>query len=357
MHVDRQPSQQDISWFLDLNRNNRLDLDPPYQRRSVWSPKEKRFLLDTIFRNYPCPPIFLHKTLDGNGIPTYHVVDGKQRLTTIIDFTENKISMDKDFGDVGLDGKKWKDLDTSVKRIFWNYSLPVEFLNTVEGTVVNQVFERFNRNSRKLERQELRHAKYDGWFIKVAEEEAEKPEWKDFGIVTTARSKRMSDVQFISELLLVILERKIVGFDQNYLDQRYAEYDDPQELYPDFSKEDFYEDLERAKKYATAVQESNQAITTYATSFANFYTLWGIISLNHDKLSVQDFSRRYPEFMEKVNQLSGHENPSELLSGEDAQEYKKPFEYAQNIRGASTDLSGRQKRHEALLSFLVPVSA
>jgi hypothetical protein len=47
--MQRRPTTQDISWFLDLYKNGQLDLDPPYQRRSVWSRKHRRFFLDTIF--------------------------------------------------------------------------------------------------------------------------------------------------------------------------------------------------------------------------------------------------------------------------------------------------------------------
>ena len=55
------------------------------------------------------------------------------------------------------------------------------------------------------------------------------------GVVTAARAKRMRDVQFISELLLMILEEEIVGFDQDYLDKKYAEYENPQESKVNFA--------------------------------------------------------------------------------------------------------------------------
>jgi hypothetical protein len=38
--MKRRPTTQDISWLLDLARNKQLDLDPPYQRRSVWTNKD-----------------------------------------------------------------------------------------------------------------------------------------------------------------------------------------------------------------------------------------------------------------------------------------------------------------------------
>jgi hypothetical protein len=71
--MQRRPSTQDLTWLLDLNQNRQLDLDPPYQRRSVWTVKDKQFFLDTIFRNFPSPAIFLHKTVNEEGHATYHV--------------------------------------------------------------------------------------------------------------------------------------------------------------------------------------------------------------------------------------------------------------------------------------------
>src|SRR6478735_8450204 len=107
--MQRRPTTQDISWLLDLEKNNQLDLDPPYQRKSVWTSSDRKFFLDTIFRNYPSPAIFLHKTITESGKTTYHVVDGKQRIETILKFINNKIRLSPDYGDIRLDNKKWSD--------------------------------------------------------------------------------------------------------------------------------------------------------------------------------------------------------------------------------------------------------
>ena len=128
--MNRRVTTQDISWFMDLYRNDQLDLDPPYQRRSVWTPKDRKFFLDTIFRTYPSPSIFLHKVLQ-DGKTIYRVVDGKQRLETIFKFINNKLAVDKDFGDIRLNSKKWKEIseDQDLSRSFCDYVLPVEFIN------------------------------------------------------------------------------------------------------------------------------------------------------------------------------------------------------------------------------------
>ena len=43
--MERRPTTQDLTWLIDLRRNNQLDTDPPYQRRSVWTRSDKQYFL------------------------------------------------------------------------------------------------------------------------------------------------------------------------------------------------------------------------------------------------------------------------------------------------------------------------
>jgi hypothetical protein len=346
--MNRRPSTQDITWLLDLNNNNQLDLDPPYQRRSVWTTKDRRFFLDTIFRNYPSPSIFLHKTINDLGKSTYHVVDGKQRLETILNFVDDKIKLANDYGDAQLDGKKWSELaDSSLKQRFWNYQITVDQLDfdTSDTTVVNQVFDRLNRNSNKLTPQELRHAKYDGWFITEAESETLLDDWITLGVVTKARTKRMVDCQFISELMLVVLEKKLFGFDQRLLDQLYAKYDDPDESVPEFDESKFHEDFNKIKNTLIQIEECGGSITKHAKGVGNFYTLWGAIALSNNLPPPTELSLKYADFMTKVEALASPDYPA---SHNDDPQYMGPAAYFNYSRGASTDLGPRISRYDAL---------
>jgi hypothetical protein len=356
--MNRRPTTQDITWLLDLARNQQLDLSPAYQRKSIWTPKDRQFFLDTIFRDYPSPAIFLHKTVSGEGKSMYHVVDGKQRLETILAFVNNKIRISKTFGDTRLDGKKWQALDSepSLKHQFWNYQVSVEMVDTIDGSVVNEVFDRLNRNSRRLTSQELRHAKYDGWLISTVEAEAEKEEWKKLGVVTTARAKRMADTQFISELLLVILGGKITGFDQDGLDQAYADYDDPQETVFDFSEEETISSLENVKAFLLEMETTNHAVSGYAKNFNHFYTLWCVIALNptlaKDSAAV---AGRYEAFMQSVESVanSGYQAILDAAGEGIPAGTRGDILYYEYSRGASTDFKPRQERYNALLQAIL----
>ena len=342
---------QDISWFLDQYERNQLDLDPPYQRRSVWSPRDKRFFIDTILNNFPAPPVFLHKTLDDEGRSTYHVVDGKQRLETIIEFTEDKIAIPEDFSDITLRKRRWKELSRETRTRYWNYELAVEMIPDVSDAQIRSTFERINRNSRRLTPQEMRHAKYDGWFIDFVEREAAREEWSKFGVATTARTRRMMDVQFISELLAVIIKRQIFGFDQDMLDDLYAEYDDISEL-ATFVEDDFVEEVDRVKSIISRILDDAPELKSALRAQSNFYTLWSYLHFERSSLSgIPEVVEHYPNFMASV-QKALEDQDSVDNADADAPQRKAIIDYAINTYGASTDLGPRLKRHEALLASI-----
>ena len=352
--MSRHLTTQDISWLLDLNEKQQLDLDPPYQRRSVWSLSDKRYFIDTILNNYPAPPIFLHKTIDDSGRSTYHVIDGKQRLLTIIDFTKNLIRIPDDFGDVNLQSKHWDEMERSWKERLWNYSISVEFLNDVDNAQLREVFDRINRNSRKLTRQELRHAKYDGWFINFAEAESKKTEWKNYGLSTTASVKRMADVQFISELLAITLNGKIVGFNQNTLDKLYAEYEDISEN-SSLIEDDFINIVEYVKKRISNLLQIEPTLKDYLKVRNHFYTLWAYLTIERQQNSEdKQFAKTYKKFLDIVtkhldaspNDIDSQTTPNaEKFNGFNQQDI---VNYAKSARGASTDLAPRKNRYNAL---------
>lgn len=341
---------QDVSWFLDLHEKKQLNLDPPYQRRSVWSPKDRRYFIDTILNDYPAPPVFLHKTIDENGKSTYHVVDGKQRLLTIIQFTQNKVTIPDDFGTPALQGKRWKDLERATREKFWNYIIIVEMLPDASEASIRSTFERINRNSKKLSPQEMRHAKYEGWFASTAETEAENPEWRDFGIATTGRSKRMLDVQFISELMMLILKGEISGFDQNEIDDVYAAFDDLIDN-PDFSEDEFYARFSAIKAYIKECLAHEPELRAYTRIQTHLYTLWHYVQTRDVPIPSQSFALRYKRFMTDVAGFI--EDPGTPELGSMSQAYwDAVIEYSNYARGANTEAVQRVNRHAALVDAI-----
>ncbi|MDP1918928.1 MAG: DUF262 domain-containing protein [Myxococcales bacterium] len=350
--MHRRASTQDVSWFIDLDRNKQLNLSPTYQRRSVWTRKDRRYFLDTIFSGFPCPAIFLHKRLEADGRSIYDVVDGKQRLETILLFAGNKLTLG-DMLDEKLSGKKWEQLTPEQRKVLWDYVLPVEQLDfaTNEISSVDGAFDRLNRNSKTLQPQELRHARFDGWLIALVESEVATPVWSDLGVVTKARSNRMKDSQFLTELLLVVIERAQSGFSQDHLDEACAMYDDPDDEGVDIDTDGVVAKFELVKNFLVKANDGTQVVREASKHLGAFYSLWALVALHETDLDKPDkFAAKYAAFVQRASTLRdlGYQPPKGQQQAIDG----ACIEYDRALQGAHTDLNPRKQRLSVLLGAL-----
>jgi hypothetical protein len=184
-------------------------MDPPFQRRSVWNDRYREEFIDTILLDYPAPAIFLFSSIDDSGATKYQLVDGKQRLTTIFDFIEGRISIGDRSPMVDLRGRYFTGLSKTQKISFFEYDFSVEYLPTNNEQVINAIFDRLNRNVAKLTPQELRHARFSGRFISQTEELQEWMEsrlQKQFPRIAESSRRQMKDVEVVATLLLFLEE-------------------------------------------------------------------------------------------------------------------------------------------------------
>ncbi len=147
---------QTISWFWDLYNRKLLELDPPYQRRSVWNQDYKDFFIDTVLNGYPAPAIFIYQEITAEGVSKVSIVDGKQRLSTLFEFANNEFPVYEKTTIERFRGKYFKDLDTEAKQNFWKYQFAIEYVPSSDEKLIGNIFDRINRNVIKLTFQELR---------------------------------------------------------------------------------------------------------------------------------------------------------------------------------------------------------
>lgn len=73
-----------VSSLIDMALYTGVDFNPSYQRGIVWTKKQKETLLDTIFAGADIGKFLF--SVDNDKEAYYTVVDGKQRLSTIVSF-------------------------------------------------------------------------------------------------------------------------------------------------------------------------------------------------------------------------------------------------------------------------------
>ena len=158
-----------VRWWYA--RRKEIDFSPSYQRQgNIWSDTDKAYLVDSIINSYDVPKIYLadityqNSPLNQDG-KQYAVIDGKQRLQAIVEFFENKISLNKDFvyqADplLKLAGLRFSDLKKNFPEVaekFDDFSLDVMSVLTDEESKIQDLFVRLNR-SKPLTGAELRNA-------------------------------------------------------------------------------------------------------------------------------------------------------------------------------------------------------
>jgi hypothetical protein len=198
-----------IQEFVHLFRHNQLNLNPVFQRSSVWTPANRKKLIESIFQGYPLPSIFLYKN-PRRGRLVYEVIDGKQRLESILMFQGVGHFRDTEFSvRHRMDGESAEDWDWAKlkksKRApdFMGYKLQTVEVSGSLGTVID-LFVRINSTGMKLSSAEKRKAKfYQNEFLKTADVLSRRyEEWiVDNRILSRDQVNRMKSVELVCELL------------------------------------------------------------------------------------------------------------------------------------------------------------
>jgi len=198
------PTTYPISWLRDRNIDGSLVIQPPYQRKPVWTKDQKTFLIDSIIKKYHIPEIYIHRVTSASGENTYNIIDGQQRIRAILEFINDDFALSDKYSPEYID-RSFSDLPEDIKAGIWGYTIYAREISEATENDVREMFKRMNKNVVSLNPQELRHATFSGEFIKLMEEIADDPFWTENKIVTPNEVRRMTDVQFVSEIYISII--------------------------------------------------------------------------------------------------------------------------------------------------------
>ena len=218
--------QYPISDLLTWMDERTLILNAEFQRRSVWPPAAKTYLIDTILQKRPMPNIYVRTQTNLKTRRNYReVVDGQQRLRAIHDFANGEFALGKNSGVFA--GMRYEDLDEDAKETFLTYHIGVGQLFNATDSEVLDVFHRINAYSLSLNRQELRHGKYQGAFRNTVVDSSKRWTylWDNLRIVGVRERVRMADDELIAQMLGVILEGVRDG-GQTAIERLYKKYDE-----------------------------------------------------------------------------------------------------------------------------------
>lgn len=183
MPLKCQYGERKIHEFVSLFRNGQLNLEPGFQRQSVWGPTDRRRLIESVVQGYPVPSVFLYQRQDERGRLVYDVIDGKQRLESILMFQGVRRFRSKRFAvpsrlfddDARVREWTWRDIEKRrLQPVVDRYDIQTVEVSGDLADVID-LFVRINSTGKRLTGQERRHARfYRSPFLKEARKLAER---------------------------------------------------------------------------------------------------------------------------------------------------------------------------------------
>lgn len=317
--------------------------------------RQKCWLIESVLKNVPIPELFIQRTTDEEGMSEHAVVDGQQRIRTLLQFVGADTDVDQvEYDKFALDklppsspwyGLTFSELKAEEKIAFYNYSLAVRNVETNDEEDVKDMFRRINRFTTVLNPQEIRNATYGGPFSELANKLAD--DHGDFfaenRIITAAAIRRMNDVEFVAELLIGIMHGPQAGTPK-VIDDYYQQYEDLEGDFP----------AERSTKrtFSRVVAQIEDLVpelrTTRWHNKNDFYSLFAVLSaLTESKaLAGVDSERLQAALLDFANQVDRLVKDETTESSTEARSY-----YRSVIKGAN-DKGRRSSRHAALLGFI-----
>lgn len=130
-----------------------IDLDPPYQRLSVWDKEKRQTFIDSVLNGFDIPKLYFHDVEDSSRSEyRYAVIDGKQRMQALWEFMSNQLPLADDFvffDDPKLDARSllYDDLMSEAPRLrarFDDFNIPITIVETEDENFIDDLFARLN---------------------------------------------------------------------------------------------------------------------------------------------------------------------------------------------------------------------
>jgi len=220
---DWNSSPHPISDLNDWVRDGRLEIQPDFQRRQVWSQAARIMLIDTILRGVPMPKIFTWNEIV-LGSTHRRVIDGQQRISAILAFLRDEFALQEPYKGAHS-GLRFSQLPLDDQNRFLRYRIDFNEAVDFDEAEVREVYSRVNKYSLPLNKQELRRADFPGKFQNLADELSVDEFLDEQRIFTVAQRRRMGDVEFTAELLAGMIEGpQDKKGDLDYFFERYADW-------------------------------------------------------------------------------------------------------------------------------------
>jgi hypothetical protein len=322
-----------IRELLSNLRDEKLEPRPDFQRRLVWSNKDKCKFIETVLLGYPFPEIYLaagEVDVD-TGEAKELLVDGQQRITTLYQYFINS-------NELKLPPKinKYNDLSDGEKEAFLQYEVVVRDLGKVDLELIREVFLRINETRYSLNAMEINNARYEGEYKDFAEKIAQKPFFDIHRVFSSTEIRRMQDTRYALSIVTTILST--YSNRDSELEEYLMHYND------NFSnKREIEREVDSVLNYIDALNFStNSRVWKKSDLFTLIIELHGVLCKRHLTLSTKEVSNLLTQFYNSVDKYEGGRIKN-----------KNVIKYHKSAIQATNDRNNRIARGEVIRELLL----
>lgn len=169
----------------------KLSLDPEFQRKYKWDKdgweRSSKFIESCLMR-IPLPSCYFAE--DETGM--HMVIDGVQRLTTIVRFFNDEFALEGMTTFADLEGKKFSELGSYRSELESTTIRCIVLRKENPKYLITEIFSRLNQGAVQLSAQEIRHALFPGSFDELLTELSLIPRIANFGMAENSTRKKDS---------------------------------------------------------------------------------------------------------------------------------------------------------------------
>jgi hypothetical protein len=192
-----------------LSRTKYLVFDMPVQRKEdIWDKIRQSRMVRSAIINWPTSSLTASKE-----DRSFNFLDGKQRVTTLLRFIDNKFVLDKTMlpvNGVEIAGKKFSELPQDMRNSILNYSLDIVQIEDATMEEKEELFYLLNFGV-PLKKIETTRAMLGGKSLKLVEEVANTPFFQSKAAISKSSKKHYLDQELVLQILILI-QKENTGF-------------------------------------------------------------------------------------------------------------------------------------------------
>lgn len=201
-----------VKSVLNRIKKGNIRFDAYYQRQAgQWGYAQKSLLIDSVLRGIPVPGIYLEKKTNEDGSTEFYVIDGCQRLSTLMEYLNGEFVIQRgtpDIDDCRCAGKSYQNLPEQLQSTFNDGSLVLCIIESATQEEIVELFKRLN-NGKPLTMAQKNKAIMEREMANKIADIAEMPVFRKF---LSPTQLRRDEAQMVVVQSLMLLRNAESGF-------------------------------------------------------------------------------------------------------------------------------------------------